>query len=62
MKTKNDIKLIKYFWKMIWNMNPGFIGVMLGSCVIHGFFPFVNVIFPMYIIDELVTHKRCDML
>lgn len=62
MKKRNNFEIIRFFGATVWEINPAFIGIMVCSCLIRIIFPFINVIFPMLIIDELITYKRIFIL
>jgi ATP-binding cassette subfamily B protein/ATP-binding cassette subfamily C protein len=55
-KTKEKwsrAKIVKFFVANIWEINSGYILILCVASIVNTVFPFVNIIFPMLIINEL---------
>ena len=59
---KKDIKTIIYFLKLVHKANKLYIPILFTSSVFKAMVPFINVIMPKYIIDELIGQKRIEIL
>ena len=56
------IKLIFFFFRMLWRLDKEYCILLLISVVVKALFPFVNIIFPMYIVNELCLERRLNVM
>lgn len=59
---KKDFNILIHFFKLAHKISKTYIPILLFSAVFKGAVPFINVIMPKYIIDELIGLKRVDVL
>lgn len=57
-KFNNVLPVLKYFYGIAWKYNKPYFVLIAVNMIIRGVSPFVNIIFPKYIIDELLGKKR----
>ena len=55
-------KRIRQFAGYAWRCKPSYFAVYLLQIIINGGTPFINIIFPAYIIDELVGARRIERI
>ncbi|KAA1186245.1 ABC transporter ATP-binding protein [Paenibacillus sp. B2(2019)] len=55
---KKDWHVTLYFWKLVHSMSKSYIPLMVVSSLCSAIFPFINIIFPKYLIDELMGAGR----
>lgn len=62
MKIRKTLSVCAYFYKLAWKQKPVyFILIILQSIQISAA-PFINILFPKYLIDELLGKKRVDYI
>jgi ATP-binding cassette subfamily B protein/ATP-binding cassette subfamily C protein len=57
---KKDIKIMLYFLKLASNMSKTYIPILFLSSIFKALAPFINIIMPKFIIDELLGKQRID--
>ncbi|WP_218618991.1 ABC transporter ATP-binding protein [Paenibacillus sp. P32E] len=57
-ELKKDSQVVVYFWKLVNSYSKTYIPLMLLVALCSAFFPFINIIAPKYIIDELMGLAR----
>lgn len=57
---KNDIKIISYFLRLTYKVSKSYIPLLLLTSIFKAATPFLNIIMPKFIIDELMGSKRID--
>ncbi|WP_054741502.1 ABC transporter ATP-binding protein [Cellulosilyticum ruminicola] len=53
---------ISYLFKEIWSYKPSYFIIYTLQIICKGIFPFINVVFPKYIIDELLGERDIQRL
>ena len=56
------LPVLRFFSKTVWEHRPSYLLLVLGNTALRGLSPFVNIVLPKFIIDELVGLKRPDVL
>jgi ATP-binding cassette subfamily B protein/ATP-binding cassette subfamily C protein len=59
---KNVLPVMRYFYGIAWRFKKSFFIYIVLNMLVTGFSPFINIMLPKYIIDELMGQKRVDML
>ncbi|BCN31374.1 ABC transporter ATP-binding protein [Anaeromicropila herbilytica] len=59
---KKAIKTMKYFYKQAIDYKPGYFILIIGSILVSSITPFINILFPKYIIDELLGDKNTNRI
>jgi ATP-binding cassette subfamily B protein/ATP-binding cassette subfamily C protein len=54
--------VVRYFYGIAWRFEKGYFLVIPLSIALTGLSPFINIIMPKYIIDELLSAKRIEVL
>lgn len=54
----NTIPVLRYFCSFIWRNQPTYFALVAGDMLLRGVSPFVNIVFPKLIIDELMGQQR----
>ncbi len=60
-KLKKDFATTLYFMKKTHSISKTYLPMMVMSAVIKACIPFINIIIPKFIIDELVNQKRTEV-
>lgn len=55
---KKDWNVTLYFWKLVHSMSKSYIPLMVFASLCSAIFPFINIILPKYLIDELMGAGR----
>lgn len=55
---KKDLEITLYFFKLCHKISKTYIPTLIASSVLTALTPFINIIFPKFIIDELLGQKR----
>ena len=58
---KKDFGIMMYFLKLTSKMSKSYIPVLFLSAIFKALIPFINIIMPKFIIDELLGQKRLNM-
>lgn len=58
MTIKERIKIVSFILKYVWRINPQFMKISVVSTLVNSFFPFLLVLLPMYIIDEISNQYK----
>ncbi len=58
---KDNIQILKYFLKLTHNISKSYIPTLLLSSFLKSVAPFINIIVPKFIIDELVGLQRVEV-
>jgi len=58
----NTLPVLRYFGALVWRYRPSYVFVVAGNILLSGLSPFVNIVMPKYIIDELLGHRRIHVL
>lgn len=61
-KTVENMKTVKYFYGKAIKYRPTYIVFILLNIIQNGCAPFVNIIIPKYIIDELIGNRNVKMI
>lgn len=59
---KKDFSTAVHFLKLTYRISKSYIPVLIISCIFKALPPFVNIIMPKFIIDELTNQKRVDII
>ena len=59
---KKNIRIAIHFLKLAQKMSKTYIPLLYGSAIIKALSPFLNIIMPKFIIDELMGEKRINQL
>ncbi|MGL4336295.1 MAG: ATP-binding cassette domain-containing protein, partial [Turicibacter sp.] len=57
-----DIKIICHFYKLAHQISKTYIPLLFTSALLKALVPFINIIMPKFIIDELMGAQRVDVL
>lgn len=57
-----DFRTTLHFLKICHHISKSYIGIMITSSLFKAIIPFINVIMPKFIIDEMLGEKRVDVL
>jgi ABC-type multidrug transport system fused ATPase/permease subunit len=57
-RFSNVLPVLKYFYTLAWQYNKPYFLLVAVNMLIRGFSPFINIILPKHIIDELLGQKR----
>ncbi|MBW9157712.1 ABC transporter ATP-binding protein/permease [Clostridium sp. FP2] len=58
---KKDFEIMRYFLKLSSKMSKSYIPVLCSSAIFKAITPFINIIMPKFIIDELLGQKRVNV-
>ena len=58
---KKDFEIMRYFLKLSSKMSKSYITVLCLSAIFKAVTPFINIIMPKFIIDELLGQKRANV-
>ena len=58
---KKDLGIMKHFLKLVYKVDKSYILLLILSAVFKGISPFINIIIPKFIIDELLGKKRIEV-
>lgn len=58
---KKDIKTMLYFLKLSSKMSKHYVPILIISSILKAFTPFINIVMPKYIIDELLGKQRINV-
>lgn len=61
LSIKKDFKTTLYFFKLCHKISKTYIPILFASSLLKALTPFVNIIFPKFIIDELLGQKRIEV-
>lgn len=59
---KETRQTIAYFYRMVWKEKPVYFFWMISTILLMAVRPFPNILFPRFIIEELMNGKRPDVL
>lgn len=59
---KKDFSTAVHFLKLTYRISKSYIPVLIISCIFKALPPFVNIIMPKFIIDELTNQKRVEII
>lgn len=54
----NVFPVLRFFYSLAWRYRKSYFLLMAGNMVLRGFSPFINIVMPKFIIDELLGQKR----
>ncbi len=55
-------KVLRYFYSLVWKEKPRYFVFTVFSIFIVSVAPFITIVFPKYIIDELISQRRIPIL
>lgn len=58
----SKLKILRYFLKLTWKLKPSYIPTVLLSAVIKAITPFINIVIPKFIIDELMGDQSMETI
>ncbi|MBE3583653.1 MAG: ABC transporter ATP-binding protein [Limnochordaceae bacterium] len=58
----NAMPVLQYFYSFVWHHEPSYFLLLAGDMLLRGLSPFVNIVLPKFIIDELLGAKRVPVL
>jgi ABC-type multidrug transport system fused ATPase/permease subunit len=58
---KKDFEIMRYFLKLSSKMSKSYIPILFLSAIFRALTPFINIIMPKFIIDELLGQKRVNV-
>ena len=56
------LPVLKYFGAIVWRYRPSYVFLVAGNMLLRGLAPFVNMVMPKFIIDELLGQQRTSVL
>lgn len=56
------IKTLKYFYSVTWQEKPAYLFLLTASILLHAGQPFINLILPKYLLEELAGARRMDVI
>lgn len=64
MKTdwKKELYNFRFFTSIVWKSSPGYVVAIVVSSFLEAAIPFVAILLPKYMIDEMTGEKRIDVL
>ncbi len=60
--NKKTWKTVAYFYREVWKEKPAYIVFLLFAILLMAMLPFINILFPRYVIDELLGQRRVEVL
>ncbi len=54
--------VLRYFYALAWRHRKSYFVLVAGNMLLRGCSPFVNIVLPKYIIDELLGQQRVDVV
>lgn len=58
----NVLPVLRYFYGVAWKTNRPYFLLVIINMVIRGLSPFINILLPKYLIDELMSQRRSDIV
>ncbi len=59
---KTALPVLAFFYRKAWEIQKSYFFLILLNAVLSGLSPFINILFPAYIIDELIGGRRISVL
>lgn len=59
---KNILPVLKYFYGIVWKYEKAYFILLAARILVTGLSPFINILLPRYLIDELLGGKRIPVL
>lgn len=54
--------VLRYFFAIVWEYRPAYFLLVAGDMLLRGLSPFVNIVMPKFLIDELLGQQRIPVL
>lgn len=62
LSWRRELYNFKYFTSIVWKSSPGYVVAIFMESLLSAAIPFVAIVFPKYIIDEMMGAKRIRVL
>lgn len=59
---RNILPVLRYSYQLVWKYEKAYFLVIISSMLISGFSPFINILLPKYIIDELLGNMQLQVI